>query len=266
MTLQSTSISMCVLAIAFQSIYANDREWGGMKGVVVTDSNQSAGSHHQDHSANGVDFNSNRRGLPDVYVFLRKKPLKTHDSLIAVPDTVRFERTSVKSFPQTLVVRCGQSVTCTNGGKDWHNLCFSALDNPGQNILLAPEAAESKVVVFQNPERLPVQVSSQTHLDKVAYWLVCDHPYAVVSDDKGMFHIDNLPVGVHEFQVWHQQNGFILKSMKVSITASQVTDIPQIYVPRIKAPLGSGGTTQEADPTRNGSGGTPVEARQPEDE
>ena len=91
-------------------------------------------------------------------------------------------------------------------------------------------------------------MSSQTHLDKVAYWLVCDHPYAVVSDDKGRFHIDNLPVGVHEFQVWHQQNGYILKSMNVSITASQVTDIPEIYVPRRKAPLGPGGAGRVALP------------------
>ena len=51
----------------------------------------------------------------------------------------------------------------------------------------------------------------------VAYWVILDHPYAAVTDEKGNFEIPNLPAGTHEFNVWQESAGYLDKKYTVTI-------------------------------------------------
>jgi hypothetical protein len=53
-----------------------------------------------------------------------------------------------------------------------------------------------------------------------AYLLALDHPYAAVTGQDGRFEIKNVPAGEHEYQFWHEKNGY----MKGVRTKAGVTD------------------------------------------
>ncbi|MEZ6125260.1 MAG: hypothetical protein R3C49_19095 [Planctomycetaceae bacterium] len=53
----------------------------------------------------------------------------------------------------------------------------------------------------------------------MAYWLVLDHPYAAATDAEGNFTISNLPVGEHEFRIWHERAGYIDRKFMVNVKA-----------------------------------------------
>ena len=45
-----------------------------------------------------------------------------------------------------------------------------------------------------------------------AWWMVLDHPYFAVTDDKGYFEIKNAPAGTQKVVVWQEavdKNGFV---------------------------------------------------------
>ena len=50
-----------------------------------------------------------------------------------------------------------------------------------------------------------------------AIHLPIDHPYAALSAENGTFEIKDLPVGKHEFKVWHEAGGLLEKSKIIEI-------------------------------------------------
>ena len=64
----------------------------------------------------------------------------------------------------------------------------------------------------------------------MAYWLVLDHPYAAATDAKGNFTIKNLPVGDHEFRVWHERAGYLDRKYKVTVAAGDNPALAPIQV------------------------------------
>ena len=57
-----------------------------------------------------------------------------------------------------------------------------------------------------------------------------DHPYAALTDKDGKFQIDNLPVGEHNFRIWHERLGDINKKYQVSVTAGDRVEWPAVSV------------------------------------
>ena len=51
------------------------------------------------------------------------------------------------------------------------------------------------------------------------YLLLRDNPYMAKSDADGRFRIENLPVGEHEFQLWHERAGY-LRDVAVGATTA----------------------------------------------
>ena len=56
-----------------------------------------------------------------------------------------------------------------------------------------------------------------THSWMRAYHLPLDHSFADVSQADGKFEITHLPVGSHEFKVWHEVGKMLAKSLVVNI-------------------------------------------------
>ena len=62
----------------------------------------------------------------------------------------------------------------------------------------------------------------------MGYWLIVDHPYAALTDKDGWFSIDNLPVGEHQFKIWHERVGYVESKYKVTVSAGDPIDLPVI--------------------------------------
>jgi hypothetical protein len=58
-----------------------------------------------------------------------------------------------------------------------------------------------------------------------AYWMVVDHPYITVTDDKGYFEIKNAPAGTQKIVVWQEAVGFVTPGSgeDVNIKANDTT-------------------------------------------
>jgi len=72
---------------------------------------------------------------------------------------------------------------------------------------------------------LPIQVKCDLHSWMQAYWLVLDHPYSAITQADGTFEIKDLPVGTHQFRVWHERVGYLERSLKVKIKDGQTTQL-----------------------------------------
>lgn len=62
---------------------------------------------------------------------------------------------------------------------------------------------------FKREQRVPVPVSCNLHPRMRGWVLPRSNPYFAVTDADGYFAIDNLPAGQWEFQLWHEQVGYL---------------------------------------------------------
>jgi hypothetical protein len=170
------------------------------------------------------------RGIAHVFVFLYKTPEKVHPDLAAPGGDVEFDQKGCRFLPRTLVVRTNQAVIVKSQDPILHNTHTHPLLNQPQNLSVAPQNREGLPLTFRVREPVPVKVTCDIHPWMSAYWLVVDHPYATVTNERGEFEVESLPAGEHEFRVWHERIGWIEKSLQVTITAGETTALPQIEI------------------------------------
>jgi hypothetical protein len=68
-----------------------------------------------------------------------------------------------------------------------------------------------------------IQIRSNTHNWIRGYIFVFDHPYAVVTDDKGTFEMESLPAGDYVLKAWHE--GFGMKEQKISVKSGKSMEV-----------------------------------------
>ena len=78
---------------------------------------------------------------------------------------------------------------------------------------------------FSERELLPIQVKCDIHLWESAYWMILDHPFATKTASDGSFKIENVPFGKHQFTLWHERIGYVVKIIDVDV------DSPAISLP-----------------------------------
>lgn len=131
---------------------------------------------------------------PDVAVAAAKRP--------AVLDNFqcRFD-------PHVAVVSVGQGLQIGNRDAVGHNVNAALLNNQPFNILVPANGA-----IVQNlpqAERIPTSVTCNIHPWMQGYLLVAPTPYAAVTDERGKFEIEKIPVGAWQFRIWHERAGYI---------------------------------------------------------
>ncbi len=109
--------------------------------------------------------------------------------------------------PHVATVRPGQTVDFVNADPIPHNFKVEGFANPGINFLVPVAAKQAHV--FANEERYPMSASCAIHPWMTAKIVIRESPYMAVSDENGEFTIENLPVGTHKFQIWHEIPGNI---------------------------------------------------------
>jgi len=229
-------------------------QWGTLKGKVVLDGDvpeqklivrkgdaavkDAAICAAQDVPDESLTIDKDSKGIANVAVWLVKKPAKVHPDLAKPKEAkVLFDQVGCRFIPHVLVVQSGQAVQVVSGDAVAHNTRGTPLKNQGFNFIVAPNDRKGNDVDLKLGERLPVQIGCDIHNWMKAYWVVVDHPYATVTDKDGNFEIANLPEGDHEFKVWHENPGYLVKDAKdpkkgllVKIKSGETTEAPVIKV------------------------------------
>lgn len=209
-----------------------------VKGMAPKDGAVCAAAADIPDDSLAIDPKSN--GIANVAVWLvAKKDLKVNPNLAkSEAAKVVFDQVNCRFIPHVLVVRTDQVVNVISGDGVAHNTRGTPLKNQGFNFIVAPNDRVGTDQAMKLGERLPVQIGCDIHPWMRGYWVVSDHPYAAVTDKDGNFEIKDLPVGEHEFKIWHERPGYAYKDKKdpkkgllVKIENGKTTEVPVIKIP-----------------------------------
>jgi len=165
-------------------------------------------------------IDADSKGLANVFIYLPKKPKSIHPDLEKpAPAVVVFDQKGCMFAPHAMVVLGGQTVEVISSDPIAHNTHTFPLKNPAMNVLVAPNTTQKDAVkvTYTKMESVPTKVACDFHPWMLAHWMVVDHPYAAVTDKDGKFTIPNLPVGEHEFRVWHERKGYLDRKFTVKV-------------------------------------------------
>lgn len=238
---------LLLMAVSCCAVSAD--EWGSIHGQIVVegrippreiliakDRNVKDGEvcATRDHLAEDLIIDKDSRGLANVFVYLSKAPKQIHPELKEVPkEAVQIKTAECQYVPRCLICRTKQTIQIASTDSVAHNPHHSALKNAAWGSLIVPRSAfsDSTTYTLNQAESQPFKVTCDFHPRMNAYWLIADHPYADLTDKDGRFQIDNLPVGDHEFRVWHERVGDIHRKYKVSVTAGEPVALPTMSIP-----------------------------------
>lgn len=184
-----------------------------------------------------IVVNKDNKGVANIFVWVKKvAPADIHPSLKKpASPTVEFDQKACAFKPHCLVVRMDQQVVVKSDDPIQHNTHTYSVFNPGQNFIVgANDRTGIKMPSFSMKERLPFEVKCDIHPWMRAWWLVVDHPYAVVTDADGKFALDMLPEGEHELVVWQERVGYVEKALKVKVENGKAIALPVITVDAAK--------------------------------
>ena len=231
---QTFTLLAGVILLTPSSLFAAD--WGTINGKIVLKGDAPKPVLLHEKGANIKDkevcakedtykddlvIDAKSKGVANVFVYLAKAPKSIHPGAAKPDPQVIFDQENCLFKPHTLVVQAGQTVEVLNSDPIAHNTHTYPLRNQAVNVLVAPntKAGNGVAVPTTTRETLPHQVKCDYHPWMMAYWLVVDHPYAAATDAEGNFTIPNLPVGDHEFRVWHERAGYLDRKYSVTVKA-----------------------------------------------
>ena len=166
------------------------------------------------------------KGIKNVFVYLAKTPAGAKESA-APAAPFEFDQKFCTFLSHAAVVRAGQKILIKSDDNTIHNTHtypISPRNSPGFNQAVKPGNRVGLEMSFKGAERLPVSVKCDIHTWMTAFILPLDHDFAAVTDENGEFEIPGLPTGKHEFVIWHEKAGYLIRKFKVTIQADQTTE------------------------------------------
>lgn len=129
---------------------------------------------------------------------LSKEQLKTLMSLHK-PQKRMIDQRNLKFIPTVVAVMVGESVDFPNNDKSWHNVYSKGGANDFDLGLYPPGKTRSKK--FDKPG--VSRILCNAHPDMEAFVVVKDHPFFSVTDNRGNYQIENVPLGKVRVETWY---------------------------------------------------------------
>ncbi|GAA4425931.1 hypothetical protein [Bremerella cremea] len=225
--MKSTQLGLMLLAaIGLSAQTAAAQEWGTVTGRFIVDGKVAtlpADEVTKDAGFCGAKLPnqtltvSEDGGLKNVAVWLyldrgQDAPAVHPSYAEATKKPVVIDNKACLYEPHISAVVVGQPVEFKNSDPIPHNFKVEGFANAGMNNLVPVGGVfEHK---FDSEERYPMNASCSIHPWMTAKIVVRELPYMAVSAEDGTFTIENLPVGKHKLQVWHEIPGTV-KEMQV---------------------------------------------------
>jgi hypothetical protein len=127
--------------------------------------------------------------------------------------------------PRVVGARAGQMLEVRNSDALLHNVHSSSAR--GNSFNIGQPRAGMAYQFRLTGEEIMVRLGCDVHRWMTAYVGVTTNPYFAVSGTGGTFQIDNVPVGTHTIQAWHEQYGVLTKTVRFA--ASEATTVEFIY-------------------------------------
>jgi hypothetical protein len=157
-------------------------------------------------------------GLANVFVRVqgefRETPVPTQ--------SVTIDQRECIYMPRVVGARVGQLLEIRNSDALLHNVHSSSGHGNSFNVG-QPKAG----VVYQfrlKNEEIMMHLGCDVHRWMTAYVGVTTNPYFAVSGAGGTFQIDNVPVGTHTIQTWHERYGILTKTVRVTSSVTTTVD------------------------------------------
>ena len=144
-------------------------------------------------------------GLGNVYVYIRNRGVPICPELAQEAE----DQTVLDNLHCIFVPHCmtiwypKQKFHIINSDPVAQNVAFQPPGDTPANIVLPVRGKATHT--FRRKQTKPVKIACNYHPWESAYILPRDNPYMAVSALDGTFEIPKLPVGVLEFQVWHEK-------------------------------------------------------------
>jgi plastocyanin len=163
------------------------------------------------------------RGVANVVVRLKgPRP--------ASPPTapVRVEQRACVYRPRVQGAVLGQPLEVFNADVTLHNVhayagskgLFNVAQPPGSQAVRKPSPVEAG----------PVRLKCDIHRWMLAFVVYGESPFFAVTDREGTFHLDGLPPGTWELELWHESLGTL--SLGVEVKEGARLRVPAVYQPR----------------------------------
>lgn len=114
--------------------------------------------------------------------------------------------------PHVVLVAERQDLRIFNSDGILHNVHTYAKFNKPLNKAM-PESVTEMDVSFKRRER--IRVKCDIHKWMGGWIVVAEHPYYAVTGSDGVFRLENVPVGTHKVEVWHETLGKQIKEVAV---------------------------------------------------
>jgi hypothetical protein len=115
------------------------------------------------------------------------------------PQKRMIDQRNLKFIPTVVAVMVGESVDFPNNDKSWHNVYSKGGANDFDLGLYPPGKTRSKK--FDKPG--VSRILCNAHPDMEAFVVVKDHPFFSVTDNRGNYQIENVPLGKVRVQTWY---------------------------------------------------------------
>ena len=109
----------------------------------------------------------------------------------------------MKFVPRVLAIVAGTIVDFSNNDKTWHNVYSTAEAKKFDLGLYPPQKTRS--ATFDKPG--VVRILCNVHPAMEAFIVVKDHPYYAITEKRGNYEIENIPLGKYTVEVWHPEFG-----------------------------------------------------------
>jgi len=144
-------------------------------------------------------------GLGNVYVYVRSRSVPVCPELaVAAENQTLLDNRHCIFVPHCMTIWYPkQKFHIVNSDPVAQNVAFQPLGDMPANIVLPVRG--KAMHTFRRKQNTPVKIACNYHPWESAYILPREDPYMAVSALDGTFRIPKLPVGVLEFQVWHEK-------------------------------------------------------------
>ena len=166
------------------------------------------------------------KGVKNVLVYLPRPSAVNEDAKKAyVGKTVEFDQKKCVFSPHVLGLMTGEKVMLKSSDPLNHNVNVKLKQSTFNQTIGGGQSFPFDVALA---ERTPGAVVCDIHPWMTAWWMVLDHPYFAVTDEKGNYEIKNAPAGPQKVVVWQEAvkgNGFVTapSGEQVAIKANDTT-------------------------------------------
>lgn len=117
--------------------------------------------------------------------------------------------------PHVFGIQVSQPLDILNSDGTLHNVHATAKENRGFNE--AMPAVRKKITKTFDKSEIMIKVKCDVHPWMECYVGAVDHPYFTVTDNTGVFEIQNLPPGAYTIEAWHER----LKTRTATVTVKE---------------------------------------------